>query len=103
MIVPLTHVLILAAILFCLGLACVLAWRTNVIMLLVGIEIMLNAAMLVFVGGSSYWGRADGQIFALMIIAMTSAEVSLALAMVVYLHRRRQTVNVDAFQELRDM
>ena len=102
MIVPLTAVLILAAILFSLGLGCVLAWRTNVIMLLVGIEIMLNAAVLVFVGGSCHWGRPDGQIFALIIIAMTSAEVSLALAMVVYLHRRRKTVNVDEFQELRD-
>jgi NADH-quinone oxidoreductase subunit K len=102
MIVPLNHVLILAALLFSLGLGCVLSWSTNVIMLLVGIEIMLNAAMLVFVGGSCHWGMADGQVFALMIIAMTSAEVSLALAMVVYLHRRRKTVNVDAFQTLRD-
>ena len=49
MIVPLTHLLIFASILFALGLICVLVWRSNVIMLLIGIEIMLNAAMLVFV------------------------------------------------------
>lgn len=102
MIVPLTHLLILAAILFCLGLICVLIWRSNVIMMLIGIEIMLNSAILVFVAGSNYWGKADGQVFALMIIAMTAAEVSLALAMVVYLHRRNDTVNVDKFRELRD-
>ena len=102
MIVPLTTVLTLAAILFALGLICALIWRSNVIMLLIGIEIMLNAAMLVFVGGSSFWGVADGQVFALMIMAMTSTEVSLALAMVVYLHRRKKTVNVDAFRELKD-
>ena len=102
MTVPLAHILILAAIIFSLGLVCLLVWRSNVIMLLVGIEIMLNAAMLVFVGGSYRWGAPDGQIFALMIIAMTSAEVSLALAMVVYLHRRKQTVNVDEFHELSD-
>jgi NADH-quinone oxidoreductase subunit K len=101
-IVPLAHILILAAILFALGLLCVLLWRTNVIMLLIGVEIMLNAAMLVFVGGSLRWGTADGQVFALMIMAMTSAEVSLALAMVVYLHRRRKSVDVDEFRELRD-
>lgn len=95
MIVPLAHVLMLAAILFALGLVCMLIWRSNVIMMLIGIEIMLNAAMLVFVGGANHWGRADGQIFALMIIAMTSAEVSLALAMVVFLHRRLKTVDVD--------
>lgn len=102
MIVPLAHVLILAIILFCLGLVCTLVWRSNVIMLLIGIEIMLNAAMLVFVGGSCHWGMADGQVFALMIMAMTSAEVSLALALVVYLHRRRNTVDVDEFTELKD-
>jgi len=102
MIVPLSHLLFLGSILFCLGLICVLIWRTNVIMLLIGIEIMLNAAMLVFVAGSYRWGTADGQVFALMIIAMTSAEVSLALAMVVYLHRRNKTVNVDDLRELRD-
>ena len=101
MIVPLEHVLILAAILFALGLACVMVWRSNVIMLLIGIEIMLNAAMLAFVGGAGAWGVADGQVFALMIMAMTSAEVSLALALVVYLHRRKKTVNVDEFSDLK--
>jgi len=50
MIVPLAHVLILAGIIFVLGLACAVAWRTNLIMILIGIEIMLNAAMLAFVG-----------------------------------------------------
>ncbi len=100
MIVPLAHVLILAGILFALGLIGVLVWRTNVIMLLIGIEIMLNAVMLAFVGGSARWGMADGQVFSLMIMAMTSAEVSLALALVVYLHRRKKTVNADEFSEL---
>lgn len=102
MTIPLSYILFLAGIIFSLGLICTLVWRSNVIMLLVGIEIMLNAAMLVFVGGSYRFGAPDGQIFALMIIAMTSAEVSLALAMVVYLQRRRKGVDVDAFGELRD-
>jgi NADH-quinone oxidoreductase subunit K len=102
MIVPLEHALILAVILFALGLGCVLVWKSNVIMLLIGIEIMLNAAMLVFVAGADHWGAADGQIFSLIIMAMTSAEVSIALAMVVYLHRRKKTVDVDEFRELRD-
>ncbi len=102
MIVPLSHLLLLGSLLFALGLVCVLIWRTNVIMLLIGIEIMLNSAMLVFVAASNHWGAADGQVFALMIIALTSTEVSLALAMVVYLHRRRKTVNVDELRELRD-
>ncbi len=101
MIVPLEHILILAVLLFFLGLGGLLAWRTNLIMMLVCIEVMLNAVMLVFVGSSTQWGNADGQIFAIFIMALTSSEVSLALAMVVYLHRRKRTVNTDLFSEMK--
>jgi NADH-quinone oxidoreductase subunit K len=101
MIVPLEHVLILAGLLFFLGMGGLLAWRANLIMMLVCIEVMLNAVMLVFVGGSARWGNADGQLFAIFIMALTSAEVSLALAMVVYLHRRKRTVNTDLFNEMK--
>jgi NADH-quinone oxidoreductase subunit K len=97
MTVPFHHVLILASLLFAMGLACTVAWRANVIMMLIGIEIMLNSVMLTFVGASARWAIADGQVFSLMLIALTSAEVSLALAMVVYLHRRKQSVNTDDF------
>lgn len=101
MIVPFEHILILAATLFFLGLGGLLAWRANLIMMLVCIEVMLNAVMLVFVAGSARWGNADGQLFAIFIMALTSAEVSLALAMVVYLHRRKRTVNTDMFSEMK--
>jgi NADH-quinone oxidoreductase subunit K len=101
MIVPLEHILILAGLLFFLGMGGFLAWRANLIMMLVCIEVMLNAVMLVFVGGSAHWGSADGQLFAIFIMALTSAEVSLALAMVVYLHRRRKTVDTDQFSEMK--
>jgi NADH-quinone oxidoreductase subunit K len=101
MIVPLTHVLILAAIIFLMGLSCAIAWRTNLIMVLIGIEIMLNAAMLAFVGGGAHWKLVDGQVFSLVIMALTSSEVSLALSMVVYLHRRKRTVNADEFSVLK--
>lgn len=101
MIVPLHHILLLGGLLFFIGMAGLLAWRANLIMMLVSIEIMLNAVMLVFVAGSSRWGNPDGQLFAIFIMALTSAEVSLALALVVYLHRRRNSVNTDTFCELR--
>jgi NADH-quinone oxidoreductase subunit K len=101
MIVPLEQILLLAGLLFVMGLVCVIAWRTNIIMMLIGIEIMLNAVMLAFVGGANRWGQADGQVFAFMIIAMTSAEVSLALALVVYLHRRNKSVNTDVFSRMK--
>lgn len=101
MIVPLEHILVLAAVLFFLGMGGLLAWRANLIMMLVCIEVMLNAVMLVFVAGSVRWGNADGQLFAIFIMSLTSAEVSLALAMVVYLHRRKRTVNTDIFSEMK--
>ena len=101
MIVPLEHILLLAAVLFFLGMGGLLAWRANLIMMLVCIEVMLNAVMLVFVAGSARWGNVDGQIFAVFIMALTSAEVSLALAMVVYLHRRKRTVDTDMFNEMK--
>lgn len=102
MIVPLEHVLTLAVILFAMGLVCLLAWRKNLIMMLIGIEIMLNAAILAFIGGSAHWGMADGQVFALVIIAITSAEVSLALALVVYLHARNKSLEADDFSGMGD-
>jgi NADH-quinone oxidoreductase subunit K len=101
MIVPLEQILILAGLLFFIGMAGLVAWRTNMIMMLVSIEVMLNAVMLVFVAGSARWGNPDGQLFAIFIMALTSAEVSLALAMVVYLHRRRKTLDTNAYNELR--
>ncbi len=101
MIVPLEHILILAGLLFFIGMGGLLAWRANLIMMLVCIEVMLNAVMLVSVGGSARWGNADGQLFAIFIMALTSSEVSLALAMVVYLHRRRKTVNTDMFRDMK--
>ena len=102
MTVPLEHVLALAAVLFFMGLACLLAWRRNLIMMLIGIEIMLNAAILAFIGGAARWGTADGQVFALVIIAITSAEVSLALALVVYLHGRKKSLHADDFSRMRN-
>ena len=100
MIVPFAHVLLVAAILFVMGLGCVLA-RRNLIMILIGVDIMLNAAAVALVGGSAYWRQVDGQVFVVFLMAMTSAEVAISLAMVVYLRRRRGTLEADKFDGLR--
>ncbi len=100
MIVPFQHLLILACILFLLGLMAVLV-RRNLIMILIGVEIMLNAAGLVLVGASALWQQLDGQVMVIFLMALTSAEVSISLAMVVYLNRRKKTIDVRAFDELR--
>ncbi len=100
MIVPFQHLLVVAALLFLLGLMAVLV-RRNLIMILIGVEVMLNAAGLVLVGASALWQQLDGQVMVIFLMALTSAEVSISLAMVVYLNRRKKTIDVRAFDELR--
>lgn len=100
MIVPLEHVLVVAALMFCLGLACVLT-RRSLIMILIGVEVMINAVGLALVGSSAFWRQADGQVLVVLLMALTSAEVSISLAMVVYLNRRKGTVEANAYDEMK--
>ncbi|MFO7578051.1 MAG: NADH-quinone oxidoreductase subunit NuoK [Pelovirga sp.] len=100
MMIPLAHVLILATLLFVLGLGCVLV-RRNLIMILIGVEIMINAVGLVLVGASAFWQQVDGQIMVLVLMAITAAEVAIALAMVVYLQQRKGSIDVGIFDEMR--
>jgi NADH-quinone oxidoreductase subunit K len=94
-------VLIVAAILFVLGLAGVLT-RKNIIFMLLSIEIMLNAAGLAFVAAGSRWQQPDGQIMYLFILAMAAAEVSVALALVLQIHHQHKTLDVEQLKELKD-
>ena len=87
MIVPFGHVLILAGILFLMGIFCAVA-RRNLIMIVLGVEIMLNAASIAFVGAALRWQQLEGQVFALFILAVAAAEVSVGLALIVYAYRR---------------
>jgi NADH-quinone oxidoreductase subunit K len=98
--VPLEHGLLLAGVLFLLGLLGLLV-RRNVIFMLLCIEIMLNAAGLAFVVAGSYWGLADGQIMFVFVLAMTAAEVSVGLALVLQLHHKLKTVDGDAASRMR--
>ncbi len=98
--VPLDHVIGLSAILFAIGVLGV-ATRRNLIVIVMSIELMLNAANLAFVGfnrlwpGSSGAARFDGQVFVLMIIAVAAAEVAVGLGIVISMFRNRDSVNVD--------
>jgi NADH-quinone oxidoreductase subunit K len=87
MIVPFGHVLILCGILFLMGIFCAVM-RRNLIMILLGVEIMLNAAAIAFVGAALRWQHLEGQVFALFILAVAAAEVSVGLALIVYGYRR---------------
>jgi NADH-quinone oxidoreductase subunit K len=92
--------LLVAGILFALGLAGVLI-RRNVLFMLMSIEIMLNAAGLAFVVAGSFRGRADGQVMFLFILAMAAAEVSVGLALVLRLYHRYKTLDADSVSRMR--
>ena len=75
--IPLQHGLILAAVLFVLGLTS-LVLRRNLLFMLIGLEIMINAAALALVVAGSYWGQADGQVMYILAISLAAAEARCA-------------------------
>lgn len=97
----LQHWLILSCILFSIGLATVII-RRNVIILLMGVELMLNAANLNLVAFSRWRGGAvDGQVMALMIIVVAAAEIAVALAIVIQAYRHFKTLDLDELNKLK--
>jgi NADH-quinone oxidoreductase subunit K len=94
------HGLLLAGILFTLGLVGVLA-RRNVIFVLLAIEVMLNAAGLAFVVAGSRWQQPDGQVMFIFILTMAAAEVSVGLALVLQLYHHFKTLDVDVSSKMR--
>ena len=93
--VPLSHCLMVSVLLFGLGVIGVLT-RRNVILILMSIELMLNAANLVFVAASRTVAyNMDGHVFAFMVMTVAAAEAAVGLAIVVAIFRNKLTVNVD--------
>lgn len=90
--IPMEHGLILAAVLFSLGLAGVLV-RRNIVFMLMSLEIMLNAAGLAFIVAGSRWGQVDGQVMFLFILTMAAAEVSVGLSLVLNLYRQFRSLD----------
>ena len=97
----LTFYLTIAAILFALGLVCMLT-RRNAVALLMGVELVLNSANLNFVAFSRFsGGRAiDGQVVSIFIIILAAAEAAVAMAIVLNLYRLNQSIEIDAASEL---
>ena len=92
--VPLSAYIILSAILFTLGIVGVLI-RRNLIIILLSIELMFNAANINFVAFSHYFQNIDGQVFVFFVLTIAAAEVAIGLAILIALFRGRATVNVD--------
>jgi NADH-quinone oxidoreductase subunit K len=98
--IPLHHVMALAAILFALGLIGLLT-RRNLIVMLMSVEILLNAAGLAFIAAGSRWGQADGQIMFLLILTLAAAEIGVGLGLVLQVYRRFKTLDADRLNEMR--
>jgi NADH-quinone oxidoreductase subunit K len=94
------HFLVLAAVLFLIGMAGVLI-RRNALIILMSVELMLNAANMTLVTFARMWGDLSGHTFALIVIAVAAAEAAVGLAIVVAVFRGRRNVDVDRLTALR--
>ena len=98
--IPMEHGLILAGILFALGLAGVLI-RRNILFMLLSIEIMLNAAALAFIVAGARWGKVDGQVLFFFILTTAAAEVAVGLALLLRLYHTAKTLDADAADSMK--
>jgi NADH-quinone oxidoreductase subunit K len=98
--IPLEYGLILSAILFLLGLVGVLV-RRNIILILLSIEVMLNAAGVAFVVAGSYLHQADGQVMYFFILTMAAAEVAVGLGLVLRMYHKFETLDSDCINRMR--
>jgi NADH-quinone oxidoreductase subunit K len=92
--------LILAGILFVLGLIGVMV-RRNLLWMLMSLEVMMNAAALAFVVAGSRWVQPDGQIMFILILTLAASEAAVGLAILLQLYHRFRTLDVDAASEMR--
>jgi NADH-quinone oxidoreductase subunit K len=100
MTVPTTYFVLFAVVLFAIGAGGVLLRRSGISILL-GIELMLNAANLALVAFGRQHGSLDAQVFVFFVMAVAAAEVAVGLALLVAIYRRRQSIDVDRLNVLR--
>lgn len=100
--IPLSHFLIISAVLFCTGLFAVLSKR-NAIQILIGIEFMINAGVLNLVAFSRYDRiNSGGQVFALFAIVLAAASVAVALAIILNVYKKNNTIDLSKVNQLSD-
>lgn len=98
--IPMDHGLIVAGILFAIGLAGVLV-RRNILFMLMSLELLLNAAALAFIVAGARWAQPDGQIMFILILTLAACEASVGLALLLQLYRTFRTLDVDRASEMR--
>lgn len=97
--IPLSHGLMLATVLFVLGLTGMII-RRNLLFMLLGIEIMMNASALAFIIAGSYWGQEDGQVMCILVMTLATAEASINLALLLRLYRHYNTLDIDIISKV---
>jgi NADH-quinone oxidoreductase subunit K len=100
MTVPLSYYLVLSGIVFLTGVIGVLL-RRNIIIILLSVELMLNATNINFVAFSQYLHDVAGQVFVFFALTVAAAEVAVGLAIIIALYRAKSTINIDEFQLLK--
>ncbi len=98
--ITLNHYLVLSAILFSLGMAGVLL-RRNLIVLLMSVELMLNAVNISFISFAKYTGKIDGQVMVFFVMTIAAAEAAVGLALAVSIFKRFKEVNIRFFEHLK--
>ena len=99
--IPLSHYLILGAILFSISIVGIFLNRKNVVILLMAIELLLLAVNMNFIAFSHYLNDIAGQVFVFFILTVAAAEAAIGLAILIVLFRSRQTINVDELDSLK--
>ena len=99
--IPLSHFLIVAALLFAISIAGMILNRKNVLILLMCIEMMMLAVNLNFIAFSHYLGDMAGQVFVFFILTVAAAEAAIGLAILVVLFRNRRTINVEQLDAMK--
>jgi len=99
--IPLSHYLVLAAVLFTIGVFGIFLNRKNVIVILMSIELLLLAVNVNFVAFSAYLGDLAGQVFALFVLTVAAAEAAIGLAIVVVYFRNRGSIEVEDINLMR--
>ena len=100
MAVPISYYVILSALVFLTGMVGVLI-RRNIIIILLSIELMLNATNINFVAFSNHFHDVAGQVFVFFALTVAAAEVAVGLAIIIALHRAKDTINVEQFNLLK--
>lgn len=100
MTVPVEYYLVLSGLVFLIGLVGVLV-RKNLIIILLSIELMLNATNINFVAFSAHMGNPAGQVFVFFALTVAAAEVAVGLAIIIALYRHHSSINVDEFRLLK--